>query len=226
MIKISKSPEPAQLKIEREKSSGTYRHEDIVKVIKNDFYNRCYLCEDNPQSINIEHLIPHKDVRALIFRWDNLFWSCSHCNNIKSAKYDNILDCTTEDEIESILNYKFEPFPTEDVCIDIAPTHTTDPKAIQTRMLLLDVFNGTTTLKNIESNGLRKLITTELIHLQELLRDMDNENKSDEEIADIKLKLTSALSPKSRFASFKRHKIMSKPRLVAHLKTHIPTIAL
>ncbi|CAI8788747.1 HNH domain-containing protein [Pseudomonas sp. IT-P171] len=226
MIKITKSPEPAQLAIERNKASGTYRHTDIVAVIKKDFYNRCYLCEDNPQSINIEHLIPHRDVRELIFNWENLFWSCSHCNNIKLAKYDNILDCTTLADIENVLAYHFEPFPTEDVHIEIMPPYNGEPQAQQTRALLQDVFNGTTTLKSIESNGLRKLITTELINLQGLLRDLDNENKSDEEIADIKLKLTSALSPKSLFASFKRGKVKRMPNLVTHLKTHIPALQL
>ena len=226
MIKITKSPEPAQLSIERNKASGTYRHSDIVTVIKKDFYNRCYLCEDNPQSINIEHLIPHRDDRVLIYKWENLFWSCSHCNNIKSAKYDDILDCTTQADIEDILSYRFEPFPTEDVHIEIAPSYKDVYQAQQTQALLLDVFNGTTTLKSIESNGLRKFITSELIHLQGLLRDLDNENKSEEEIADIKLKLISALSPKSLFASFKRSKVKSMPNLVAHLKSHIPTLQL
>jgi len=226
MIKITKSPEPAQLALERKKSSGTYRHADIVSVIKKDFYNRCYLCEANPQSINIEHLVPHRDVHELIFKWENLFWSCGHCNNIKLAKYDDILDCTTQGDIEDMLTYKFDPFPTEDVKIEIAPPFIDVPQAQQTQALLQDVFNGTTTLKSIESNGLRKLIAIELINMQGLLLDLGNENKSDEEIADIKLKLTSALSPKSLFASFKRSKVKSMPTLVAHLKAHIPTLQL
>lgn len=226
MIKIIKSPEPEQLSVERKKNNGSYRHPDIVNVIKKDFYNRCYLCEANPQSINIEHLVPHLDDHELKFRWDNLFWSCGHCNNIKSAKYDDILDCTTQVDIEDILIYQFDPFPTENVHIKIAPPHEEKLQVVQTQALLQNIFNGTTTLKSIESNGLRKLITTELIHLQSLLRDLDSENKSEEEIADIKLKITSALSPKSLFASFKRSKVKSMPQLLAHLKIHIPHLQL
>lgn len=226
MIKITKSPEPAQLSVERNRNNGSYRHPEIVNVIKKDFYNRCYLCEANPQSINIEHLVPHCDDHELKFKWDNLFWSCGHCNNIKLAKYDNILDCTTQADIEDILIYQFDPFPTENVHITIAPPHEEELQVKQTQELLQNIFNGTTTLKSIESNGLRKLITTELIHLQGLLRDLDNENKSEEEIADIKLKLTSALSPKSLFASFKRSKVKSMPQLLAHIKAHIPHLQL
>lgn len=226
MIKITKSPEPAQLAVERKKNNGSYRHPDIVNVIRRDFYNRCYLCEANPQSINIEHLVPHRDVHDLKFKWDNLFWSCGHCNNIKLAKYDDILDCTTQADIEDILIYQFEPFPTENVHIKITHLHKEKLQVKQTQALLQNIFNGTTTLKSIESNGLRKLITSELINLQSLLRDLDNENKSEEEIADIKLKLTSALSPKSLFASFKRSKVKSMPQLVAHLKAHIPHLQL
>lgn len=226
MIKITKSAAPAQLEVERKKENGTYRHADIINVIKKDFYNRCYLCEDNPQSINIEHLIPHKNNHDLTFRWENLFWSCGHCNNIKSAKYNNILDCTTQNDIEGILTYRFDPFPMEDVHIEIVPPHLENPQALQTRDLLQDIFNGTTTLKSIESNRLRKLIATELINMQRLLFKLEDENKSDEEIADIKLKLTSALSTKSLFASFKRSKVKSMPILIARLKEHIPTLEL
>jgi len=226
MIKITKSTEPVQLSVEREKASGCYRHPDIVDVIRKDFYNRCYLCEANPQSINIEHLVPHRDVHELKFKWENLFWSCGHCNNIKLAKYDNILDCTTQVDIEDILIYQFEPFPTENVHVEIILSHRENLQAKQTQALLQNIFNGTTTLKSIESNGLRKLITTELINLQSLLRDLDNENKSVEEIDDIKLRLTSALSPNSLFASFKRSKVRSMPQLLAHIKAHIPHLRL
>lgn len=226
MIKITKSLEPPQLAVERQKANGTYRHVDIISVIKKDFFNRCYLCEANPQVINIEHLVPHRDVHELIFEWGNLFWSCGHCNNIKSAKYDNILNCTTQEDIEDILIYHFDPFPTEDVHIEVAPSHVDFPQVQQTQALLQAVFNGSTTLKKIESNGLRKLIVLELIRMQRLLLDLDDENKSLEEIADIKLKIISALSPNSLFASFKRSKVRNKPNLLAHLKTHIPTLEL
>jgi hypothetical protein len=226
MIKITKSAEPAQLAVERNKANGTYRQAEIINAIKKDFYNRCYLCENNPQSINIEHLVPHRNDHDLIFRWENLFWSCGHCNNIKLARYDNILDCTTQDNIEDIFVYRFDPFPTENVYIDITPPYIDDLQVQQTRDLLQEVFNGTTTLKSIESNGLRKLITTEIINMQKLLLELESDNKSEEEINYIKLKLASALSTKSLFASFKRSKIKSMPNLVAHLKEHIPTLEL
>ena len=226
MIKINKSPEPAELAAERSKASGTYRHEAIVSVIKKDFYNRCYLCEDRPQSINIEHLKPHRNDLGLLFSWENLFWSCGHCNNIKLAKYDDIIDCVSQDDVEDVLIYKFDPFPTEDVCIEIASKYKDSVQAMQTKNLLLDIFNGTTVLKSIESNSLRKKIALDLITMQRMILDLDDDNKSEEELRDIRVRIISALSPRSLFASFKRCKVRSVPGLVNHLKKYIPELQL
>ena len=37
--------------------------------------------------------------------WKNLFWSCAHCNNIKSDKYEPILDCTKE-PVEKMIAFR------------------------------------------------------------------------------------------------------------------------
>ena len=60
------------------------------------FHGKCYICENKEgiSSFQIEHLKPHRENADLKYDWNNLFWSCAHCNNIKNAKYDPILDCT------------------------------------------------------------------------------------------------------------------------------------
>ena len=107
MLFFEKSqPAPACLKIEKKKANGDYKCGDVLPRLKKDFKNKCYICEQKePTSINVEHFIPHKGDSELKFSWDNLFWSCAHCNNIKSDKYNNILNCTDiNDDVEQNLN--------------------------------------------------------------------------------------------------------------------------
>jgi len=62
----------------------------------------------------------------LKFDWNNLFWSCYHCNNIKSIKYNDILNCTIiSDDVENALYYHMPPYPKEMVEISVVkPKYT------------------------------------------------------------------------------------------------------
>jgi uncharacterized protein (TIGR02646 family) len=96
MIFIKKSePNSSILEIlesEKTKTNGNYRQEEILNKLKEDFKDKCYICEyKKPTTLNVEHFVPHRGNIDLKFSWDNLFLSCSHCNNIKSDIYDEIL---------------------------------------------------------------------------------------------------------------------------------------
>ena len=60
--------------------AGDYKCGDVLELLKNDFKNKCYICECKESLIsrNTEHFIPHKGDKNLKFDWNNLFWSCSH----------------------------------------------------------------------------------------------------------------------------------------------------
>lgn len=111
MVKIERTPTPpASLAIEKEKEAtgqkkdGDYGKDDVIVQLDADFHGKCYLCEQNElQAIHVEHLRPHHGGRDidLKFDWNNLFFSCSHCNSVKNQKQyeSNILDCcVTEPE--------------------------------------------------------------------------------------------------------------------------------
>lgn len=96
---------PASLAIEKAKQSGTYRGDDVVQLLHQDFHGKCYLCEiDQLQSVEIEHLKAHHNGadRDRKFDWNNLFYSCGHCNGVKNrAEYEEtILDCCRVDPEE------------------------------------------------------------------------------------------------------------------------------
>lgn len=112
MIKVKRTPTPpASLAIEKAKKSGSYNQPDVVDLLEQDFCGKCYLCEqDELQAPEIEHLLPHhggKD-RDRMFDWNNLFYSCSHCNSVKNrSKYEsNVADCCVTDP-EEIIRQEF-----------------------------------------------------------------------------------------------------------------------
>ena len=83
MIRLSKSRLPSNIKIASEQD---YRKGEVFRTLVDDCHGKCYICEDKPTTINVEHIIPHRSDPALKFDWNNLFIACGHCNNIKHAK--------------------------------------------------------------------------------------------------------------------------------------------
>lgn len=118
MINIVKSqPAPECLEIEKRKKSGNHLCGDTYKRLNDDFYGKCYLCEDSkPTEIHIDHLEPHfngknKDRQ---FDWNNLFFACAHCNRIKSSSEKEILNCTNNNhKITDWIKFEIKPFPRE-----------------------------------------------------------------------------------------------------------------
>ena len=94
MVKVERSfPAPASLKEEAAKKNGNYSEKDVVERLKEDFHDKCYICElKELQDPQIEHLLPHKNGKypERKFDWNNLFWVCGHCNSVKNQnKYDD-----------------------------------------------------------------------------------------------------------------------------------------
>ena len=110
MVRIWRSyPAPASLAIEEEKTNGKYNIADVTEQLRRDFIDKCYICEIKPVTDpEVEHRLPHKNnsVPGRKFNWDNLYWSCRHCNLIKARpKYDSgILDCCKYDPEEHLMH--------------------------------------------------------------------------------------------------------------------------
>jgi hypothetical protein len=201
---------PISLEEEKSKSSGTYNTEEVIERLKEDFHNKCYICEQKePLSINIEHFIAHKGNIDLKFSWENLYLSCGHCNNTKLAKYDEILNCTIiDDNVEMVLYYKCNPFPMEKAEIKV---RVDSLKARNTRELIEKTFNGEhTPQKKLESANLRNKLIHEIRDFQNLLFDYFENNKN--EI--FKIKIEEYLSSRSAFTAFKRWIIRDNEKLV------------
>lgn len=141
MVKIDRSfPAPASLKTESKKRFGSYAEPDVVQRLKSDFHNKCYICEmKDLQDPEIEHLLPHKNGKypERKFDWNNLFWSCGHCNSVKKQeKYDDgIIDCCRQDPEKAIF------FRMRECNVDVTAINQENKKAVLTAILVQEVFN-------------------------------------------------------------------------------------
>ncbi|KSU63677.1 hypothetical protein AS034_05365 [[Bacillus] enclensis] len=208
MIYFEKSlPAPPSLEIEKHKNNGTYLKADVISQLKQDFKNKCYICENKALiSINVEHLVSHREDIDKKFSWENLFLSCSHCNNIKLHHYDNILNCTmVEDDIENSIKLKVDPYPKSSVEVTALKN---DERVEKTVELLNKVYNGTTILKTEEAETIKKNLLKEILAFQSLLFEYDeleHDHEDDlEEINNIKKQISRHLRNSSAYTGFKR----------------------
>lgn len=202
MVKVERSfPAPASLKEEAAKKNGNYSEKDVVERLKEDFHDKCYICElKELQDPQIEHLLPHKNGKypERKFDWNNLFWVCGHCNSVKNQnKYDNgIIDCCQTDPESKIIFHCNQ----ENIEL-ISKVNPSDQETERTMMLIDEVFNLKNTGMRVEKSSIRfKSLQKEMNLLfdnLELLR-----NQPDSKL--VKRKLKALLRRKSAFAAFKR----------------------
>ncbi len=173
MVYFEKSqPAPKCLAAEKSKNNGTYRCEGVAKQLNLDFKGKCYLCElKGLTSLNIEHFVPHRNDREIMYSWKNLFLCCPHCNGVKNDlrnKIGIILNCTEiGDQVDYAIRYRIDPFPGEQADIQA----TANSQAIlDTVNLLSEIYNGNyTDQKEIESGHLREKLQSEIKRFQKLI---------------------------------------------------------
>lgn len=195
------------LELEKQKKSGTYRTPQVYDALQEQFYHKCYLCEQKkfPGGYQIEHLHPYKGNIDLEFDWNNLYLACVHCNNTKLGKYDPILDCCQEDIDQKIAFSQKDVF--EQCAVKLTPLEDgTETK--NTVALLNDIYEGTTPSKRIEAQNLRRELKKELDMFAMLLYDYKTEDNDDEK-EEYRYCIRQHLKPSSPFTAFKRWMILN-----------------
>ena len=119
--------------------NGTCNTPEVNSALQEMFYGKCYICERKGlATMEIEHLIPHRDDLELEYDWNNLFLACRHCNNTKGVKYDSILNCT-EEEIDKKIAFRKTGYFGQDEKFVFDVLEQTE-KTVNTQKLLEDVF--------------------------------------------------------------------------------------
>lgn len=190
----------SDLKIAKETRSS-YNTENVNMALRDTFHGKCYICEyKGSTSYQIEHLIPHKEDIELKYDWNNLFWSCAHCNNIKSDKYTPIIDCTKADVEKKIAFRKIGYFGTDEKFV-FEPLDD-DEETRNTISLLYDAYYGNTPQKKIEANVIRRRLRKSISDFKGYVRDYLE--ATGEEKTDLEYMIKSELADKAEFAAFKR----------------------
>lgn len=205
-----------ELARERRKTNPNYRNPIIVQQVSIDFFHKCYLCESDNENPNIEHFIAHQGNHQLMIDWNNLFWACSNCNNLKraNANHNNILDCTNSNHlVEEWIIYKMDLVPRAKVHVFTNSNALIDQlsRDIQTKLQntlsLLDlIYNASpnsTQIKTLAAKAKRKQLVKELRTFSNLLFDYEEETDQRERAILLK-QIRRALHRAREFAAFKR----------------------
>ena len=218
MVKVERSfPAPASLETEAKKASGRYDKSDVIEQLRKDFHDKCYICEmKDLQDPEIEHLLPHMNgkYRDRKFDWNNLFWSCGHCNKVKNQqKYANgIVDCCVEDPEELML------FRLQEGNVEVVSKDKNNEKATLTAMLVYEVFN----LKNTDMRVYKSAMRLSELNLEmNVLYDNLEAMKKNPNSKVVMRKLKALLRRESKFAAFKRNYIRENEKEFPQLLSYI-----
>lgn len=207
MVKVTRSfPAPASLAIEAKKVNGSYNEPDVVRQLRQDFSDKCYICElkglSDPE---VEHLLPHMNGKyhERKFDWNNLFWACKHCNGVKKAEKYNlgIIDCCKTDP-ENIIDFTFEQGNVEVEAID-----KSDSRSVLTAELIQETFNKTNTGIREAACDVRIKALSESMNV--LYKELDRYKKNPYSMRNTNM-LKAILRREAAFAAFKRNYVRKR----------------
>ena len=209
MVKLTKRPLPAEITI---KNENDYRRGIVLKMLVEDCYNKCYICEDKPSDINIEHITPHRNDISKKYDWDNLFIACGYCNGIKGQGFNNIINPTIYDPEKYItLSLNMLDGFIDSVQIEISKGSEYDTSVLETVELLEYIYNGNfTELKDIGAANLRnEHILPDIQRLWNFIENHINEPNLGYDVL-----ITKEISRSAKFAAFKRKIVCDTPLAV------------
>jgi hypothetical protein len=223
MINIVKSKVPRE--------NFNYDDSDIIEAVKFDFFNMCYICEERiPRHSQTDHYSPQKFYPEKENCWENLFYVCEKCNNLKRATYNKsisteIYNCCEED-VESLISLRID-FENERIEIKISVESI---KQKNTFELLNKIYNGINSKGKYDSHlDLQIEIQNKIEIFIEILENYDKQ--SDEKIKigyekQIKEFISKEINRQNKvrtfdalgFVSFKRQIIKNNPKYQEFIK--------
>lgn len=157
--------------------ANVYRSGPVYEQLKQDFHEKCYLCEDDEiTSIQIEHFEPHKGDLGKKFAWNNLFYACGHCNHNKGASFWPLLNCTDPaDLVWESLEIRFTPFPKPKLNIDLTSDCPKPVEGANTLKLLKRALTGegASTMQKEQAQNLRKKMLRTYTELSKCIANKD-----------------------------------------------------
>lgn len=189
-----------------------------IEQVQNEFFHKCYICENKDLvSVQTEHFNPDPTLRL---DWKNLFYSCGHCNGIKSNNYIGMLNCTDFSVIiTDVIQFELKPIPKEKPIFTSLNDHASVSITVE---LLNKVHNPNTITRKLEANNLNDSICGELIKFTNKISKFYKAN-SPERKAKIKSDIKDMLHISSKFVAFKIWLIKSNANRLNDFQDILPT---
>jgi uncharacterized protein (TIGR02646 family) len=190
-----------------------YNDSDIVALVKSDFSDKCYLCEEKtPRHLEVEHFYPQAIYPHLINDWANLLCICEKCNKIRPKKIntlndDEVLNCCIDD-VETTIKLKYSEI---NGTIEIN-SDSSSIKKENTVNLLNKIHNGIAT-ESLSYIALRRMIAEELAELVKEIEYLETTILK----SVFKERITKRLSRTSCFSAIKRNFITEEHPILASL---------
>ena len=218
MFNVTRSPDAPESLAERKSYAG----EDVLNKLREMFYDKCYLCEiKDPTSINVEHLDAHQGDLDKKFDWNNLYYVCGRCNNIKLAKYNNLLDCA-DANTDVFRAIKHLPPHTPYQSKILIKAMREDDKTKETAKLLDEIFNTEKTInKKITGKYLRKQVFQKYNKFLGLVNDYFNDELPQERKDEALERLQMLVLKKQEFSAFIRWLVLEDDYLLDILGNNI-----
>lgn len=123
-----------------------YNEKSVEDALKNDFFKKCYICEESTRHFEVDHFYPQKFYGHLVNQYENLFYICQKCNKLKpkiiNTHSDNeILDCCELDPAEYI-KLKLNSKECKIEVVQIKYNSILKIKISETIKLLNRIYNG------------------------------------------------------------------------------------
>ena len=196
---VRSQPSPSSLA-----RQNSYRGQDVIDALRAMFHNKCYLCEqDSVADPEVEHFQPHNNDPALLYGWDNLYFSCRRCNGLKSNQHVDLLNCTdiNLDVFDEIVHYAGNAAMGE---VEIrANNPQPSQQTVNTVNLIYKCFNEEgTSLREVSKESLLEKLLEELAEYSKWRTVLASRRSTPQKIQEAKEQLTVMCSISYPFSVF------------------------
>ena len=204
-----------------------YDSSDIYNQLIKDSFNKCYLCGEDQGDVRlerVEHFTPHEDGKhkTLKYDWNNLLFSCDHCNNRKSSTYNKLGENKDilnpiKDDIENEIIHFYDTEILGESIVNLSST-TNSEKSLNTIELLDKIYNedlknSKDFAKSNKSRTLKKNIIKEIFDFREQITVCNATEKETYQESKIIENIKKHLNKKSNFYEFKLGLIKTKAEI-------------
>ena len=188
---------------------------DVIQSLRDIFHDKCYICETKePLSLNVEHFDAHQGDPIKKYDWNNLFYACARCNNLKRHYFNDLINCTDVD-VDVLRLVRHAPPQTPFSQIVVIEAMNLDPKTVETANLIRKIFNEDNTgNKEVAGAYLRRRVYRRYAKLIAHLNVYIDEDSLEAQKKDAMAHIKQLMSKTQEYSAFLRWAVLDSPELL------------